>query len=210
MNTNPPFPTSSPPPSLRSRILGRILTLPFVATAAALALGLVLTWWDRGVELGHVLRYLALVGASLFASQWLVLLVLNVIVAGAWFLLVWRKVERFGRFRLAVVEINRQVGHVEALFAWVILMLVWWDHLWLRLPFATAVAVYGGTVLDWLTRKRPSHRSSFHVARRPLFYAATTVGFLLLAATNPSQFDVLIGLALALAVGIASVTWPRG
>src|SRR5262249_52152417 len=113
----------------------------FVALFALLFLGLTSILWDRTGELGYGLSYLALVGISLLSSWALPIAAANAALAFLWLVLPPGRWVRVGRW---VVFLNRQVGHLEALFSWLTLAVVWKPQLSFQLPAAALLFLFGG------------------------------------------------------------------
>jgi hypothetical protein len=121
----------------------------FVALFALLFLGLTSILWDRTGELGYGLSYLALVGISLLSSWALPIAATNAALALLWLAL---PPGRWVRIRRWVVFLNRQVGHLEALFSWLTLAVVWKPQLSFQLPAAALLFLFGGPLLSAAAR----------------------------------------------------------
>jgi hypothetical protein len=108
----------------------------------------------------------------------------------------------------ALTFANRQIGHIEVLSVWIVLALVSADRLSFQLSMLAAVILLGSPLLNGLARWLYFRTSDGHQAaahdlgwrRRPLFYAATLLGFVLIALLAPKQTLKLLPGVLALVV----------
>jgi hypothetical protein len=192
-------------------------TLPWwlrvLAVVAALAIGLL--WGDTGVgrQLAWGLDYGALVGVSLVASNWGVILAVNLGLALLWIALPLRNPEEsresraLWRVHHVVTFLNRQLGHMEAYAAGLAVATVAYPRLMVQLPLLTAVVLLGPPIINgvartWLVKPGTSKAGGeLNWARRPVIYGATVLGLIALWSLAWSQWRKLIPVMLAIAFG---------
>ena len=192
-------------------------TLPWwlrvLAVFTALAVGLI--WGDTGVgrQLAWGLDYGALIGVSLVASNWGVILAVNLGLALLWIALPLRNPEESRQSRALwrvhhiVTFLNRQLGHMEAYVAGLAVATVAYPRLAVQLPLVTAVVLLGppiinGIALTWLVEPGASKSGGdLNWARRPVIYGATVLGLVLLWSLAWPQWRKLIPVMLAIALG---------
>jgi hypothetical protein len=75
----------------------------------------------RALETATVVQYLVLAGVSVFAAQWMTVLLVNVASGSAYLVATRRASTRSLTARVAAVLLSRQLGYLQALFPWVIL-----------------------------------------------------------------------------------------
>jgi hypothetical protein len=190
-------------------------SVPWWSRLALVATGLGAGWlWSDtglGQQLAWGLDYGALVGVSLAASHWKLLLGVNLGLALLWAVLPLRPPETSPRLwwvSHAVTFVNRQLGHLEALATWVTLAVVTWPRLVVQLPFVAAVLLLGPPVINGLARRTslgqpgPSRADgSLNWARRPIIYAFTVLGLTALALRAPHQVRKLAPVLVAILLG---------
>ena len=101
-------------------------------------------WSTTGVgeELAAALQYGGLVAVSLAASNWLILLAVNVVLALLWLLLGCTPRDPntlLGKATPVLVFLNRQVGHIELQSVWWTVALALTQDLRWQLPLLAAV-----------------------------------------------------------------------
>lgn len=212
------FIVAGPPrPKLRARWFDTLFPwpLPVVVVVVAWFLG---RQWDGsilGEQLASALHYGALIAVSIVVSCWLGIALVNIGLALTLFLPhVERLPDRPWRSLLDVIQhglafANRQVGHVVVLLVWSVLAIVYADSL--KWKLALLVAVWALAVLlinqlaSWLAlikRKLfppPADQPTLdlNLLRRPLFFWATFLGFILLGFCAPHQWTKLVPGVLA-------------
>ena len=173
------------------------------------------SWRDLGLgqELSWFLAYSALVGMSLAASFSIGIFFINLVLAALWIGLpyVWplRRREdaplRWGVHQ-AVMFLNRQLGHIEALGVWTVLSLSLTPQLHFQLPLLALVYLMGEPLINALARRYLSsddgQPSDLHTARRPLIYGATVLGLVFLGLRPlDAQITKLVPLMVAILLG---------
>jgi hypothetical protein len=182
-----------------------------LAVVTAALLGWNWSGTPLGEQLGGGLHYAGLIAISLAVSFWFWMFVLNAGVALAW--LLWPlPSRRRGTWVHSVGHwlafINRQIGHIEVLSVWVVLALVAADRLAVQLALLTAVVFLGEPILNGLTRylffdppRDPAEVSrDLYWKRRPLFYVANLLGFIIVILLSPRQWFKLVPGMLAVAL----------
>lgn len=219
----PVEPDLSRRPTLLETILPWPVRLFLVAGAAALGW----QWSDSvlGLQLGGALHYVALVAVSVALSFWFWIFLVNLGFALAWLACpIARDKERPWTWTLhhALTFANRQIGHIEALAVWIVVALVMSDALVPQLTALTAVVLLGDPLLDglgrWLffpTQVAPEQLvRDLPWRRRPLLYAATLLGLLILGLLAPRQWLKLLPSALAISLAdlvrtLRHLRWKR-
>lgn len=178
---------------------------------------------DRAEELGYVLADISAMGVSFLAAQWGVVLVSNLIFSGSWLLLSRFAKGRWLFARLVVAFIARQLGHIEALFLWLAIVLslgdfAYADHfravLALRLTLVALLVGYGALGVDVVAHAVQARLGAdamdiapvpvrFYGIRRWVLTALTLLAFGSLCMKAPAQTGQLVNLFFAVAVGIA-------
>ncbi|HEY8091911.1 MAG TPA: metallophosphoesterase [Polyangiaceae bacterium] len=215
----PPSSYAPPPPPARWRLFAfaAVLTAGIVVDVCALW-----PWLDdrlRLVEMVTVGQYVVLAGVSVFTAQWPVILAVNV-VAGASYRVATRwQEERLLTLRVVVVNVNRNLGHLEALFPWIVLSVAFpspyipWT---LRTGLLGALVLFAAGWMDWLTAAGRRHgwlraasadpvhdRWRHQLQRRLLLMGGSVLGFVILALVAWSQILSILPLLLAFVPGIA-------
>jgi hypothetical protein len=183
--------------------------LRWVALVAALVVGL--TWSGSGIgeQVAAMLQYAALVTVSLAVTFWLWFGVINLTLAFLWFIPFRDRAKNpvLWAFNFAVTFANRHVGHLEALFVWLVIALVAVPSLEWQLPAFVAAALLGMALINRVTllvlrRERKELTSDeLYWRRRPFIYLATLLGLSVLALRAPAQASKLIPLAAAIGLG---------
>ncbi len=169
----------------------------------------------RAAETATVLQYLILAGVSIFATQWALILAVNVVAGCAYLVATRRRATRMLETRIAFVVVFRQLGYQQALFPWVVLALAVplpngapaWT---LRLAAVATTFALGARVVDRVAARLRSPSASSDelstwrraVRRQLLFFGASLVGFFGLFAVAPTQATVLLPLLGAFAVSV--------
>jgi len=183
--------------------------LRWVVLAVALVVGL--TWSGSGIgeQVAAMLQYAALVTVSLAATFWLWFGVVNLTLAFLWFIPFQERSRNpvLWAFNFAVTFANRHVGHLEALFVWLVIALVAVPSLEWQLPAFAAAGLLGMALINRVTlmvlqrEHKPLTSDELYWRRRPFIYLATLLGLALLALRAPAQAVKLIPLAAAIALG---------
>ena len=184
-----------------------------LAVVAALAIGII--WGDTGVgrQLAWGLDYGALIGVSLVASNWGVILAVNLGLALLWIALPLRNPEESRQSRALwrvhhiVTFLNRSArthggvrrrargGHGRL------------PPPRVQLPLVTAVVLLGPPIINgiartWLVQPGTSKAGGeLNWARRPVIYAATVLGLVVLWSLALPQWRKLIPVMLAIGIG---------
>ncbi len=166
--------------------------------------GSILARLPLGRQLGHGLSYVALITVSLAISWSFWLGVVNFAAAAAW---LFPYHPRWERAYHVVVWINRQIGHVELWFVWGVLALTYTSSLAWQLPLVAAVVLLGeplcGLIASLLWKDAaPVGSGKFYYRRRPVIYAATIIGCMLVLALTPGQIQAAAPLFVAIALGL--------
>lgn len=201
--------------------------LPWPVRVLVVVVAFVLGWnWSGtplGEQLGGGLQYGGLIAVSLAVSYWWVIFLFNVTLALLWWLWPLRSPEE-GPY-LAFVHrvltfVNRQIGHIEVLSVWIVLALVGPGTLPWQLAALAASLVLSEPLVNamalWWMRRRPDSAAAIDLywARRPIFYAATALGLIIIALLAPRQWFKLLPGAIALAVAdtiryLRHLRWSR-
>jgi hypothetical protein len=208
-----------PEPTLWTTLFTWLARLLIVA--GALAIGWVWAKNPGGIQVGWALQYGLFIAVSIVASFCYWLLAANVVVAGAWLALSWPeppepKSEK-PRWPASDLEtwlhvttwVNRQVGHVEALAAWIAVALVWDPRLTVQLPFLAAVVLFGGPIINAVARTRyfggaraAKSQAALLMDRRSLIYFSACLGLLVLALYARHQWAAFAPLFLTVLPGL--------
>jgi 3',5'-cyclic AMP phosphodiesterase CpdA len=201
-----------PDPSRPSTLSETLLPWPvrLLVLVAALLLGRNWAGTPLGEQLGGGLQYAGLIVISLAVSYWWWIFLANLGLALIW--VTWPLGASDDSPILAelghvVTFLNRQIGHIEVLAVWLVLALVSADRLPSQLGMIAAVIFIGEPLLSGLAVWWffPKPRAAAVVARdlfwkrRPLFYLATLLGFVLIALLAPRQAFKLVPGVLAVA-----------
>jgi hypothetical protein len=181
-----------------------------VAGTAAVA------WVFRESGLGQQLSWGARAGAlalmGILTGLWFPLLLVDSVFAGLWFI-PFRPRRGAGRYWQAfhvITFVNRQVGHWWALLVWLVVALAWAELLPVQIGGALALLLLAPPVLNWLARRscrlldvdgRSKASGDLLWRRRPLIYAATSVGWVWLILAETGQVKRLLPLIIAWGVG---------
>jgi len=199
--------------SLWDTILPWPVRLLLVAVVAIIAR----QWAKTGVgeELAAALQYGGLVGVSVASSNWWIILAVNAVLALGWLALgpTPRAPESFlGKTTQVFVFLNRQVGHIELQAVWWTVALALKQDLRWQLPLLAAVLLLWEPLINGIGSLRPfrdpDHRDeqprkydgSLFWARRPVIYAATLFGQMVIALWAPRQMLKLFPVMLAVAL----------
>jgi hypothetical protein len=190
-----------------------LLPLPvrLLAVLAGAVIGHVWNDANLGQQLAWGLSYAALIAVSLGAAFWFLLLLLQLAISLPWLLLRFAPRERNPGLHClnhALTFVNRQIGHLEAIGAWLAVALVWRPQPDTQLPFVLAVLLLGEPLVNWLGRRfgksgGDGRKASgdLYWARRPFIYLLTAVGLALLALRAAPQIHKLAPLLVAVLGG---------
>lgn len=192
----------------RARLWARVRLVGLLTVLAAI----VSLAWHEAHPFAHAARYLALVGVSLLLSWWPAVLAISVFFGLAWLAYTVAEVFRPGRVRLGrlrafVVQMNRQIGHVEALLPFVTIAVAWKANLIVQtLLVAAVLALLPDLVSMLATTAFGRHAAASHGntlwLRRPFYLLLTFAGIVI--GTIVLNGDTrLMGLALAFSCGAA-------
>lgn len=184
----------------------------WIGVVAAMAMGLATERFPHALELLYVLKFLALVVVSVFCGTWPLLLALELALGIAWLVVVRRRSGTLPS-RL-IVDVNRLVGHVEALGPLLVLAMVLDVPAWLRFGTVATLVAFGPRLLDIVVAEiherrygTPPTGAWIRRARRLPMYIVTVTGMLFLAALAPLQWRALAPSGLAVVVGMALRLW---
>jgi len=183
-----------------------------------LAVALMARRWSStglGDELAAALQYGGLVAVSVVASNWRILLAGNSVLAMLWLLLgsTPRAPNSFwGKVTQVVVFLNRQVGHIELQTVWWTVALALTQDLRWQLSLLAVVLLLWEPVVNAIGSLRPFRDpgrkderprkadGSLFWARRPVIYAVTLLGQIVIALRAPRQVHKLVPVMLAVAL----------
>ncbi len=190
----------------------------WVALAGGLGFGLASEFFANAAQLSLVLEFLALVVVSVFCGIWPTLAAAEIALALLWWVLVRRN--RSSWLARFVTDVNRTLGHVEALGPLLILAMLLDAPAWVRFGGAAWTVAWGPNILDriviqwhWLRTQRQPTASWVQSARRVPMYAVTVMGAAALLALAPEQWRAMLPSTLAVLAGMAlrlGVTYQGG
>lgn len=190
----------------------------WVALAGGLGFGIASEYFANAAQLSLVLEFLALVVVSVFCGLWPVLAGAEIALALSWWLLVRR--DRNSWPARVVTDVNRTLGHVEALGPVLILAMVVDSPGWIRFSAAAWTVAWGPKVLDrmviaWYVLRGRAHPTpgAIQSGRRVPMYGVTVLGTCALLAFAPEQWRAMLPSALAILAGMAlrlGVTYQGG
>jgi hypothetical protein len=172
-------------------------------------------WGDAGV--GRQLAWGLEVGGfcltSIIAEYWLLLLLLDCLLAGLWFVPfeASEKAPHRHDFLQVVTFINRQIEHVKALVIWLLLAFTCSSVLTVQVGITAAVLLLAVPFINGIARlplpflgsdSTKKRDGGLYWRRRILIYIATLAGLLALALRAPSQVGQLVALLAAFAGGL--------
>jgi hypothetical protein len=212
------FVVSGPPrPRQHARWFDTIFPWPMPLAVVVVAWLLGHRWEQSilGEQLGSALQYGALIAVSIVVSCWIGIALANISLALTLFIphiqdgepRSWRYL--FDAVQHGLAFANRQVGHVVALLTWSVLAVVWADSLQWELALVVAVWALGPLLVNqlasWLVllsqllfpKREREEVLDLNLRRRPLFFWATFVGFVLIALCAPAQWYKLVPGVLA-------------
>ncbi len=184
--------------------------------AGAVVVGWIWSATPGGVQLGWALQYTLLAAVSVVTSFWFWILLANVAIAGLWVVLSWRAPppppagsDRWG-FLDVVTWVNRQIGHVEALGAWIAVAFVLSPCLTEQAGLLAAVGLLGGPIINGVAASRfvggakaRESRAALLMERRSVIYLASLLGLAILAVQAPHQFGAFVPLLLTVLPGLS-------
>jgi len=164
-----------------------------------------------GVQLGWALQYVSLAAVAVVTSFWRWILLLNVITSVLWLALSWRPPAppppegsgpRWG-FLDVVTWVNRQIGHIEALAAWIAVAFVLSPSLTRQFASVAAIGLLGGPIINGIAASRfvgdgaaRESRAALLMERRSTIYLASLLGLIVLALQAPYQLGAIMPLLL--------------
>jgi hypothetical protein len=191
-----------------------------VIVVGAAVLGWVWSTTPAGVQLGWALQYALFAAVSVVTSFWFWILLGNAALAALWLVLSWGAPStppttgNIWGFSDVVTWANRQVGHVEALAAWIAVAFVLSPCLTEQAGLLAAIGFLGGPLINGLARSRffggakaRESRAALMMERRSLIYLASLVGLTILALQAPHQLAAIIPLLLTVIPGISLRYW---
>lgn len=190
-----------------------------VAVVAAVVCGAVVEGMPATEQRIEVIRFMAFIAASMFASLWPLIAAVELgLAASLWAVVQFRW--RSWPARL-VVELNRTAGHVEALVPWLLVCLTVSRSATLNLGLAAVVVAWGERIVDaaaslWLTLfgtvepDEQKHAGRVRRARRVPMYLASVLAWVIVALQAPGQVRALVPCTLAIVLAMVVrllVTW---
>jgi Calcineurin-like phosphoesterase len=192
------------PRGFRNILIGRAVGV-FLLTAAAWGIGYA---GGRSIQLSYATKALVLASISLVAAWWIPVLVANGAVAALLFAPLdrWRS-RASDVVQQMILQLNRHAGHVEALFTWMVLAVVWPRSFWIQVLLASTVALFGPVLVDaagwWRIRRRSDATRAMLLARRRIYiYGATVLGLGVLGGLAYGQLRAVLGLFAAILVPV--------
>lgn len=190
----------------------------WVALAGGLGFGIASENFANAVQLALVLKFLALVVVSVFCGAWPVMAAAEIAMGLLWWLLVHR--DRHSWPARFVTDLNRSMGHVEALGPLLILAILLDAPAWFRFGGVAWMVAWGPKVLDriviqwfYLHHRRDPSPHWVQSARRVPMYAVTVMGAAALLGLAPEQWRAMLPSTLAVLAGMAlrlGVTYHGG
>jgi len=133
-----------------------------LAVGGATAIAWIWSGTPAGVQLGWALQYSLLTAVAVVSSFWFWILLLNVGTALLWVVLSWRPPTppptsasgpRWG-FLDVVTWVNRQIGHIEVLAAWMAVAFVLSPCLTKQVALLAGVDLLGGPIINGIAASR--------------------------------------------------------
>jgi len=189
-----------------------------LAVAGATLVAWIWSGTPAGVQLGWALQYSLLTAVSVVTSFWFWILLLNVATALLWVVLSWWPPSppppsgagpRWG-FLDVVTWVNRQVGHIESLAAWIAVAFVLSHCLTEQVAMLAAVGLLGGPIINGVASSRffggaraRESRAALMMERRSTIYLSSLLGLLILALQAPYQLRGMVPLLLTVVPGLS-------
>ena len=212
---DPVRPAAHESPSIWQTLLAWPVRL--VGVAGATLVAWIWSGTPAGVQLGWALQYTLLTAVSVVTSFWFWILLLNVGTALLWVVLSWRPPSppptsgsepRWG-FLDVVTWVNRQVGHIEALAAWIAVAFVLSPCLTLQIALLAVVGLLGGPIINGIAASRffggaaaRESRAALLMERRSTIYLSSLAGLAILALQAPHQLCAILPLLLTVLPGL--------
>lgn len=186
--------------------------------AAVITVAAVLQHRPGGEDIAPAVTAVALAGVSVLASWAVPLGLASVLLAASLALPVSWGGAIGPTLRQAALQANRQLGHVESMFSWVVLALLL-SPLTLQVGAVALLVGFGPVLVDYLgwrrlqrasaptgegSRTADPSRAELSRTRRPLFYLATLLAQLTFFALAPRQFPSIAPLVIAVMAGICA------
>lgn len=213
---DPVRPAAHESPSIWQTLLAWPIRL--LGVAGATLVGWIWSGTSAGVQLGWALQYTLLTAVSVVTSFWFWILLLNVGTALLWVVLSWRPPSppptsgsepRWG-FLDVVTWVNRQIGHIESLAAWIAVAFVLSPCLTLQVALLAAVGLLGGPIINGIAASRffggaaaRESRAALLMERRSTIYLSSLTGLGILALQAPHQFWAILPLLLTVIPGLS-------
>lgn len=213
---DPVRPAANETPSIWQTLLAWPIRL--LAVAGAALVGWIWSATPAGIQLGWALQYVLLTAVAVVTSFWFWILLLNVGTALLWVVLSWRPPSppppsgsgpQWG-FLDVVTWVNRQIGHIESLAAWIAVAFVLSPCLTEQAALLAAVGLLGGPIINGLATSRffggaraRESRAALLMERRSTIYLFSLLGLAALALQAPHQFGAIFPLLLTVIPGLA-------
>ena len=203
---------------LRDTGLLELVVLRLVVVAVVLGLALVLEGHFSALDLGSLAPALAFGTISIVASWWLPLGLLDLALVTALFYSTSGPEFAETRRGAFLLQVNRLVGHTEALLTWLAVLLASISTFHYQMLAAALLVAFGALSLDalgWFFLGRPGrlYEDNRHFARRPFVLGAALLGMVLVWIVGRDDITplvpltgVLLGDLLARGVWMVSVT----
>ena len=187
-----------------------------LAVAGAALIGWIWSTTPAGIQLGWALQYTLLTAVAVVTSFWFWILLVNVGTAALWLVLSWwppaappATGNRWG-FLDVVTWVNRQIGHLESLAAWLAVAFVLSPCLTEQAALMAAVGLLGGPIINGLAASRfvggaaaRESRAALLMERRSTIYLSSLVGLAVLALQAPHQLGAIFPLLLTVLPGLS-------
>ena len=213
---DPVRPAAYESPSIWQTLLAWPVRL--LAVAGATVVAWVWSATPAGIQLGWALQYTLLTAVAVVTSFWFWILLLNVGTALLWLVLSWRPPSpppppgagpQWG-FLDVVTWVNRQIGHVESLAAWLAVAFVLSPCLTEQAALMAGVGLLGGPIINGIASSRffggaaaRESRAALLMERRSTIYLSSLVGLGVLALQAPHQFGAIFPLLLTVIPGLS-------
>ncbi len=187
-----------------------------LAVAGATVIGLIWSTTPAGIQLGWALQYTLLTAVAVVTSFWFWILLVNVGTAALWVALSWRAPapppssgNQWG-FLDVVTWVNRQIGHLESLAAWLAVAFVLSPCLTEQAALLAAVGLLGGPIINGLAASRfvggaaaRESRAALLMERRSTIYLSSLLGLAILALQAPHQLGAIFPLLMTVIPGLS-------
>jgi len=213
---DPVRPSAHESPSVWQTLLAWPIRL--LAVGGAALVGRIWSATPAGIQLGWALQYTSLTAVAVVTSFWFWILLLNLATALLWVALSWRPPSpppasgggpQWG-FLDVVTWVNRQIGHVESLAAWIAVAFVLSPCLTEQAALLAGVGLLGGPIINGLAASRlfggaraRESGAALLMERRSTIYFFSLLGLAVLALQAPHQFWAIFPLLLTVVPGLA-------